>query len=77
MCLGIQEMIQEGKREGRAEGRAEGRTEGRTEGLQRGIEGAVELLREAGFEDRFIVERIMAKFQLSLEDAEGYVLLDS
>ena len=53
MCLGIQEMIQEGKREGRAEGR--------TEGLQRGIEGAVELLREAGFEDRFIVERIMAK----------------
>ena len=69
MCLGIQEMIQEGKREGRAEGR--------TEGLQRGIEGAVELLREAGFEDRFIVERIMAKFQLSLEDAEGYVLLDS
>ena len=69
MCLGIQEMIQEGKREGRAEGR--------TEGLQRGIEGAVELLREAEFEDRFIVERIMAKFHLSLEDAEGYVLLDS
>ena len=31
------------------------------EGLDKGIEGAVELLREAGFGDQDIIEKIMTK----------------
>ncbi len=82
MCLGLQEMIREGQQkgmekgieEGRKKGIEEGRKEGRKEGLHQGIEGAVELLQETGLEDRLIIEKIMAKYQLSLADAESYLM---
>ena len=45
------------------------------EGLDKGIEGAVELLREAGFGDQDIIEKIMSKYHLTLEAAKKYVLL--
>lgn len=49
--------------------------EGINVGLDKGIEGAVELLREAGFGDQDIIEKIMSKYHLSLEAAKKYVLL--
>lgn len=45
------------------------------EGLDKGIEGAVELLREAGFGDQDIIEKIMTKYHLTFEAAKKYVLL--
>mgnify|MGYP001781304208 FL=1 len=53
----------------------EGVTEGMNRGLDKGIEGAVELLREAGFGDQDIIEKIMNKYHLTLEAAKKYVLL--
>lgn len=53
----------------------EGVTEGMNRGLDKGIEGAVELLREAGFGDQDIIEKIMTKYHLALEAAKKYVLL--
>lgn len=53
----------------------EGVTEGMNRGLDKGIEGAVELLREAGFGDQDIIEKIMSKYHLTLEAAKKYVLL--
>lgn len=53
----------------------EGVTEGMNRGLDKGIEGAVELLREAGFGDQDIIEKIMTKYHLTLEAAKKYVLL--
>ena len=53
----------------------EGVTEGMNGGLDKGIEGAVELLREAGFGDQDIIEKIMNKYHLTLEAAKKYVLL--
>lgn len=53
----------------------EGVTEGMNRGLDQGIEGAVELLREAGFGDQDIIEKIMSKYHLTLEAAKKYVLL--
>ena len=53
----------------------EGVTEGMNRGLDKGIEGAVELLREAGFGDQDIIEKIMTKYHLTLEVAKKYVLL--
>lgn len=44
----------------------EGVTEGMNRGLDKGIEGAVELLREAGFGDQDIIEKIMSKYHGSL-----------
>ena len=41
--------------------------EGINVGLDKGIEGAVELLREAGFGDQDIIEKIMSKYHLTLE----------
>lgn len=49
--------------------------EGINVGLDKGIEGAVELLREAGFGDQDIIEKIMSKYHLTLEAAKKYVLL--
>ena len=49
--------------------------EGINVGLDKGIEGAVELLREAGFGDQDIIEKIMTKYHLTLEAAKKYVLL--
>ena len=49
--------------------------EGINVGLDKGIEGAVELLREAGFGDQDIIEKIMNKYHLTLEAAKKYVLL--
>ena len=49
--------------------------EGTNVGLDKGIEGAVELLREAGFGDQDIIEKIMSKYHLTLEAAKKYVLL--
>ena len=49
--------------------------EGINVGLDKGIEGAVELLREAGFCDLDIIEKIMSKYHLTLEAAKKYVLL--
>ena len=49
--------------------------EGINVGLDKGIEGAVELLREAGFGDQDIIEKIMTKYHLTLEVAKKYVLL--
>ena len=49
--------------------------EGINVGLDKGIEGAVELLREAGFGDKDIIEKIMSKYHLTLEAAKKYVLL--
>ena len=34
----------------------------------------VDILREAGFEDRQIIERIRKRYDLTLEEAEKYVL---
>lgn len=53
----------------------EGVTEGMNRGLDKGIEGAVELLREAGFGNQDIIEKIMNKYHLTLEAAKKYVLL--
>ena len=53
----------------------EGVTEGMNRGLDKGIEGAVELLREAGFGDQDIIEKIMSKYHLTVEAAKKYVLL--
>ena len=52
----------------------EGVTEGMNRGLDKGIEGAVELLREAGFGNQDIIEKIMNKYHLTLEAAKKYVL---
>ena len=49
--------------------------EGINVGLDKGIEGAVELLREAGFGDQDIIEKIMTKYHLTLEAAKKHVLL--
>lgn len=46
---------------------------GLSNGIERGIQGAVELLRESGIDDSTIVNNIMKKYQLSLEDAQNYV----
>ena len=46
---------------------------GLSNGIERGIQGAVELLRESGIDDSTIVNNIMKKYQLSLEEAQNYV----
>lgn len=48
--------------------------EGFETGVEKGIEGAVEILREEGYEDSQIVERIRKRFGLTQEDAERYVV---
>lgn len=52
------------------------------EGIERGIEtgrikGAVEMLRDEGYGEAQIVDRIMKKFGLTLEDAERYVTVQT
>ena len=54
-------------------GLSNGLERGIEQGLERGIQGAVELLRESGIDDSTIVNNIMKKYQLSLEDAQNYV----
>ena len=44
------------------------------QGIELGIEGAVDILREAGFEDCQIIERIRKRYDLTMEEAEKYVL---
>ena len=46
---------------------------GLSNGIERGIQGAVELLRESGIDDSTIINDIMKKYQLSLEEAQNYV----
>ena len=48
--------------------------EGFETGVEKGIEGAVEILREEGYEDSQIIERIRKRFELTQEDAERYVV---
>ena len=48
--------------------------EGFETGVEKGIEGAVEILREEGYEDSQIIERIRKRFGLTQEDAERYVV---
>ena len=43
-------------------------------GLNEGIIGAIDMLREAGVDDKTIIEKIMRRFKLSKEEAEDYVL---
>lgn len=43
-------------------------------GLNEGIIGAIDMLREAGVDDKTIIEKIMRRFKLSKEEAESYVL---
>ena len=58
-------ILEKGFRKGQAEGRAEGRAEG--------ITASVELLRDAGLDDKIIVKKIMKKFNLAQAEAEEYV----
>lgn len=48
--------------------------EGFETGVEKGIEGVVEILREEGYEDSRIIERIRKRFGLTQEDAERYVV---
>lgn len=48
---------------------------GKTEGKTEGIEGAVKLLQEVGLEDQEIIEKIMKQYELTLEEAKGYVFV--
>ena len=44
-------------------------------GIEKGIQGAVEILREEGYKDWQIVERIQKRYGLTLEEAEKYVIV--
>ncbi len=44
-------------------------------GVRRGIQGAVELLRDAGWEDAKIKAAIMKRYNLAENEAEEYVYL--
>ena len=48
--------------------------EGISQGRDEGIKGAVEILRDCGFEEQAIIEKIMDKYQLTPEAALEYVL---
>ncbi len=58
-------ILEKGFRKGQEEGRAEGRAEG--------ITASVDLLRDAGLDDKIIVKKIMKKFNLAQAEAEEYV----
>lgn len=42
-------------------------------GMEQGIKGLVDILKDMGTQDEVIVEKIMEKFSLSVEEAEKYV----
>lgn len=50
------------------------RKEGLEEGLEEGIQGTVAILHQLGVEDEIILEKIQDEFQLSYEDAQGYLI---
>ena len=56
------------------EGFETGVEKGMEKGIEKGIEGAVEILREEGYKDSQIIERIRKRFGLTQEDAERYVV---
>jgi hypothetical protein len=55
----------------RNDGINEGFNKGRSEGI---IIGAVEMLRDIGLDDKAIIAKISEKYNLTLKEAEGYVL---
>jgi len=59
------------RNDGINEGFNKGRSEGRSEGI---IIGAVEMLRDIGLDDKAIIAKISEKYNLTLKEAEGYVL---
>lgn len=60
--------------EERAEAREEGRIEGLVEGQKNGIIlGTIATYKEIGIQDNDILQRIMMKFKLTLEEAQDYI----
>lgn len=53
----------------------EGFDEGICKGLSHGITGAIVLLRKNGFDNPAIMEMIMDQYQLTLEEAQNYLLI--
>ena len=49
--------------------------EGFETGIEKGIQGAVAILREEGYRDQQIIERIQKRYGLTLEEAEKYVIV--
>ena len=52
----------------------EGVSQGISQGRDEGIKGAVEILKDCGFEEQAIIEKIMDKYQLTPEAALEYIL---
>ena len=67
-----EEKVQE-REEGRSEGRAEGRVEGRAEGRNEGIEAFILDNLEEKKTGEQILQKLMKRFSLSREEAEGYL----
>ncbi len=64
-----QENIEKGIRQGMQQGIQRGIQQG----IRRGVEGAVELLRDAGWEDARIKAAIMKRYNLAENEAEDYI----
>ncbi len=56
------------------EGVSQGIRQGISQGRDEGIKGAVEILKDCGFEEQAIIEKIMDKYQLTPEAALEYIL---
>ena len=56
------------------EGVSQGIRQGISQGRDEGIKGAVEILKDCGFEEQAIIEKIMDKYQRAPEAALEYVL---
>ena len=74
--MGLSVIMMDERRKGREEGRKEGLEEGLEKGLEKGaIINTVDIYRnEMGFDDRTIIDKLIAKFNLTYHDAAGYVL---
>ncbi len=73
LSQGRTEGLMKGRTEGRTEGRAEGQTEGFRQAKSEGIRYLVDAFRDYGHSDEEIKSVIIAKYQLSEEEAVSYL----
>ncbi len=58
---------------GLSQGISQGLSQGISQGLSQGIVGAVNLLRSIGINDETIIQKIMAEYNLSRDEARKYL----